>query len=213
MSTTVPPAAGRLLIRISMGVPTTVLGLAGAVTEGWPVLAWGAVLAVVGASGLTWMHRSCGDVVPGIAHPATGACALATVPAVLSGAMVLGAAGGLLVMGLLTAGSVAFALWLPADQVGTPASRAGAPAPSVPDDDVLRQVLRAATTARLLDEWRVFQDRLDRGIPAGLAEVRFRAALIDELATRDPAGTARWLVDDPTGPPERHIHREPGTDD
>ncbi len=210
MPTTVPPAAGRLLIRVSIGVPATVLGLAGAVTEGWPVLAWGAVLAVVGASGLAWLHRSCGDVVPDLAHPATGACALATVPAVLSGAMVLEAAGGLLVMVLMVAGSVAFGLWLPGDRVATPASRSGAPATPVPDDAALREVLRAATTARLLDEWRALQDRLDQGIPAGLAQVRLRAALIDELATRDPAGTARWLVDDPTGPPERHIRREPG---
>lgn len=209
MATTVPPAVATVLTRVALGVPAAVLGLTGALAEGWPVLAWGAVLAVAGATALAWLHRSCGDVLTDLAHPATGACTLATLPAVLSGAIVLETAGGLLVMVAIVAASVTFARWLPADQAGPPASRTGALPTPVPDDAVLRRALHAATTAQLLDEWRTVQDRLDAGVPAGLAEVRFRDALIDELATRDPAGTARWLADDPTGRPERHIGREP----
>jgi hypothetical protein len=194
----------RLLTRTVLAVPVAVLGIVGAVTEGWPLLPWSAGLAVAGATGLAWLQRTCADVLPPLPHPATGALALATVPAVLGGALALGTAGGLVAVALFVVASVTFTRWLPADPITAPAPRT-----AVLCDATLRRVLRAAPTERLLAEWREVQERTDAGAPADLDVVRVREALLDELAARDPEGTGRWLAEDPTGLPDRHIGREP----
>ncbi len=199
----------RALLWTVLAGPAAVLVVVGALAGGWPVLTWGATLALAGALGSAALNRSCGDVLSPLPHPAVAAAAAGVLPAVQAGAMALGTTGGLLVLPLVVAGSVAFSLWLPTVPPGAPLARAEGSRAAALTDPELRRVLRAAPTAQLLGEWRALQEQVDAGGPPSLEEVRVRDALIDELAARDPAGTARWLTEDPAGLPERHIGREP----
>jgi hypothetical protein len=78
------------------------------------------------------------------------------------------------------------------------------------DEDLVRHFLTAMPRELLLDEWRVSQRRLTAGSGDALWEVRVRELLIDELQTRDPVGTARWLSEAPASPPDHFIRPEPG---
>ncbi|MGY1650743.1 hypothetical protein [Geodermatophilus sp. SYSU D01119] len=198
------PSRDRLLrgaARAAAVVPCVPLVAAGALTGGLPVLGWGAVLAAMGGVVLLWLHRACGDVLPELPHPVTGAALAGLGPAAAAGAVALREAGGLLTLLLLVTGTAVFSSWL----AGEDAARSALPT----GEAALRRALTAAPTARLLAEWHAVQERLDDGGAAGLREVRLREALLDAFTQRDPEGTARWLAEDPTGPPDPHLARDP----
>ena len=112
----------------------------------------------------------------------------------------------MLVVLLLVAGTAVLSRWLVTEEAVAAAGRGRLPT----GDAVLRRVLAATPLDRLLAEWHRVQERLDGGARADLEEVRLRDALIDEFTARDPAGTRRWLDEDPTGPPDPHLGRNAG---
>ncbi|WP_336027109.1 hypothetical protein [Geodermatophilus sp. FMUSA9-8] len=198
------PTRDRLLrgtARAAAAVACVPLVAAGALAGGLPVLGWGAVLAAMAGLVLVWLHRACGDVLPELPHPVPGAALAGLGPAVVAGAAALREVGGLLTLLLLVLGTAVFSSWLAGEEAG----RGGLPT----GEAALRRALASAPTDRLLAEWHAVQDRLDEGAPAGLREVRLREALLDAFADRDPGGTARWLAEDPTGPPDPHLARDP----
>jgi hypothetical protein len=78
------------------------------------------------------------------------------------------------------------------------------------DEDLMRHVLTAMPTELLLDEWEATRSRLTAGAGDPLVMVHLRDLLIEELRSRDPAGTARWLLEGPADLPDLYIRPDPG---
>ena len=164
----------------------------------------GPAAALGGAAFADSLRRRVDAEFPEIYHPTLAGALAGGAPAALSGSSVLEAWGGLAVALLLLAAAVLFGQWIGSAAPVPPRTVEGHHL-SARDEQSLRQVLTAMPTDVLLDEWHVTQRRLASGAEGTLWEVQLRDLLIDELSTRDPSGTARWLSGGIVEAPGRHI--------
>ena len=108
-----------------------------------------------------------------------GAAGLLLVP-LSHGLLLLGTAGGAVLLLLLALGPLVVGAWPAA--AGSASELSG-----VPD------LLAALPVAELLEEWRA-SERTLRSSPDPTVVAEVRAMLLDELSRRDPAGVAAWLA-------------------
>lgn len=138
---------------------------------------------------------------------AAGALAAVLLP-FLSGAQMLGAVGGALVLTASLLAVLVLGLWLLA--IPSPAGARHLLAPGPADDAELREVLRQAPLQMLFRRWHATSDTL-RSQPSGhtqAAAVYLRERLLDELHDRDPVGAQRWIDHGDGRRPERHIRSD-----
>jgi hypothetical protein len=136
-------------------------------------------------------------------------------PAALASSSVTGTWGALAVGLLVIEAAVLFAHWIGSDSPAPPQRGGrhdadGGDGHEAIDEDLMRQVLTAMPTELLLDEWEATRSRLTAGAGDPLEAVRLRDLLIEELRSRDPVGTARWLLEGPADLPDLHIRPDPG---
>ncbi len=158
---------------------------------------FGAAMGLGGYWFVVSLLRRVGDDFPSLPHPVLAAAAAWGFPVALSGSSVTGLWGALAVGLLVVEAAVLFVHWI------------GADAP-VPPKDQMREVLTAMPTERLLDEWEATQSRLAARNRDPLGEVCLRDLLIEELRSRDPVGTARWLSEGPADLPDLYIRPDSG---
>ncbi|MGY1752634.1 hypothetical protein [Blastococcus sp. SYSU D01042] len=172
-----------LVLGLSCGI-----ALLGALVTHWtgmlvfaPLLgaAAAAVVALVGPSSR-----------PALVHAAVAGTVL--VP-FANGLVLLGSAGGALLLALLTVGPLLLLGWSAAED--TPVGRTTLP-----------ELLQLLPTAELIEEWRATEELHRDPAQRSTASV-VRAALLDELSRRDPDGVAAWLAGgDPV--PDRYIRTD-----
>ncbi len=160
--------------------------------------------------------RRVGDDFPQLPHPALAAALAGGFPVALSGSSVTGAWGALAVGLLVVEAAVLFVHWIGSDAPSPPhAGRrqdaGGQHGHGARDENHMRRVLTAMPTELLLDEWEATRGRLTTGVGDPLGEVRLRDLLIEELRSRDPLGTARWLREGPADLPDLYIRPDSGT--
>ena len=213
MTSPVWPAAsvaltcGRTLLRILWTLAVVgyaLLAAFGALSSPTSSLVLGTAFGIAGRALMASLHRNAGQYLAPLPHPAVAGIALALLPAATAGTNVLGAAGGAVV-------GIALIVGLPVGGI-LAVSRLSAPgrgrSPTVPSavDRSLEEVLSAVPTDMLFAEWRTTAGETAPGYADDRwSRLRLRGLLIDELLRRDPDGTARWLVEDPDGPPDAYV--------
>lgn len=184
-----------------------VLIAGGALFRPSTALMYGIALGTAAGGLIAMLARRTSDDLPPLPHPILVGAVIAGLPAAGSGAPLLGSwSAPVIVLGLILA-AVALGHWLSSD-ASIPTNPDGQRCVGPWDEELLCRVVSAMPTEILLEEWRVTQRRLSAGTGDQLWEVRLRELLIDELGTRDPAGTACWLSRGLTESPDRYIRRD-----